>query len=88
MDWYPKIEIASDGNFFAYLANGTKTLVGSWVIDGRMLRVTLPADTVEAARRAGTIMNEEDIYPVIYADAHDLVMTPGISVAGRFKFTK
>jgi hypothetical protein len=69
-----KLVLETDGSYSVFGADGTQA-VGSWECEGRMLRLT---------RSTG----DWNFYPVIYADEHELVITPGISVAGRLRFRK
>ena len=86
--WYPKMILAEDRTITVIGTNGTRTLLGSWECRDRMLRITPRAELVEAAKVSGDRFNTWDHYPIIYADAHELVMAPGISVAGRLRFTR
>ena len=85
---YPRIVIERDGTFIGVLTNGTRQLIGTWNVQGRALRVTPSEARVAAARAAGEQLNQWDYFPVIYVDAHELIMTPGISVAGRWRFVR
>ena len=86
--WYPTMIVAEDGTFSGVETNGTKVLIGKWEMSHTLLRVTYPPADVKAARTSGFFMNEWDYFPVIYADAHELVMTPGISMAGRWRYQR
>ena len=85
---YLKMIIADDGRLIGVLANGRRELMGTWECQGQALRVTPSSAKIEASRAAGLHLNEWDYYPVIYADAHELILAPGISVAGRWKFAR
>jgi len=86
--WYPRLIIAADGSLTGVLDNGRREFIGTWQMSGSLLRVTPTPASLEAARVAGEHINAWDYYPVIYADAHELVMTPGISVAGRWRYER
>ena len=86
--WYPKLVIVEDGRLFGVETNGARELIGTWQMSGSLLRVTPTPASLEAARVAGVHMNEWDYYPVVYANAHELVLTPGISVAGRWRYER
>ena len=86
--WYPKLIIAEDGRLFGVGTGGARELIGTWEMSHQLLRVTPPPARAQAARAAGIHLNDWDYYPVIYADAHELVMTPGISVAGRWRYER
>jgi len=87
--WYPKMILAEDRSFTLVSTNGTRALLGTWECRDRMLRITPRAELIEAASASGDRHNTWDYYyPVVYADAHELVMAPGISVAGRLRFTR
>jgi hypothetical protein len=86
--WYPRLIVAADGSMTGVETNGTRVLIGKWEIYGHALRVTPTPERLRAARAAGYLMNEWDYFPVIYADDHELVMTPGISVAGRWRYKR
>ncbi len=73
--WYPTLMIAEDGSLSGVQTNGHKELIGTWEMYGASLRVTYHS-------------NCWYYYPVIYADDHELVMTPGISVAGRWRYKR
>ena len=80
--------LAEDRTITVISTNGTRALFGTWECQDRMLRITPRAELVEAAWASGSSLNAWDYYPVVYADAHELVMAPGISVAGRLRFTR
>ena len=82
--WYPTLVIAGDGSLTGVLTNGTRVLIGTWEMSNTLLRVT----PTKAARASGFFMNDWDYLPVLYADDHELVMTPGISVAGRWRYKR
>jgi hypothetical protein len=86
--WFPKLIVAEDGRLFGVESNGTRELIGTWEMSHTLLRVTPSPARFEAARVSGVHLNGWDYYPVIYADAHELVMTPGISVAGRWRYDR
>jgi hypothetical protein len=86
--WYPKLIIGQDGILTGVPANGTKVVVGTWEFAHHALRVTPTQARLKAARASGDWMNEWDWYPVVYADDHELVMTPGISMAGRWRYQR
>jgi len=86
--WYPKLIIADDGRLFGVETSGARVLIGTWQMSGSLLRVTPTPASLEAARVAGEHLNAWDYYPVVYADDHELVMTPGISVAGRWRYER
>ena len=86
--WYPKIILALDGTIAIVSTDGKRALLGTWECKGAMLRITPRTALIEAARASGSRINDWDYYPVVYADAHELVMAPGISVAGRLRFTR
>lgn len=64
-----KLVLASDGSYTVFRADGTRA-VGTWECDERMLKLICST-------------GDWNWYPVIYADDHELVLTPGISAAGR-----
>ncbi len=86
--WYPRLMIAQDGTLTGVQTNGTKVLLGTWEMYHSALRVTPTPEELRAARASGIFMNAWDYIPVIYADDHELVMTPGISVAGRWRYKR
>ena len=86
--WYPKLIIAEDGGLSGVEVDGEKVFLGTWELCGKLMRVTPAHSKIEAARRAGQHLNDWDYYPVAYADAHKLVIAPGISVAGRWIYKK
>lgn len=86
--WYPKIIIAEDGTLTGVSTNGTRDLIGKWEMSHTLLRVTPTPASVKAARASGFFMNDWDYYPVVYADDHELVMAPGISMAGRWRYKR
>ena len=86
--WYPKLIIAEDGSLFGVQTSGARELIGTWQMSGSLLCVTPTPARLEAARVAGKPMNSWDYFPVICADDHELVMTPGISVAGRWRYER
>ncbi len=86
--WYPTMIIAEDGTLTGVRTNGTRVLLGTWVMYNHALRVTPRTEELRAARASGFLMNDWDYYPVVYADDHELVMTPGISVAGRWRYKR
>ena len=87
--WYPKLIIAEDGRLFGVPDGGTNELIGTWEFSGNSLRVTFSQARVETQRKLGyPPLNNWEYYPVIYADAHELVMTPGISMGGRWRYKR
>src|SRR5262249_34902673 len=86
--WYPTLNIAQDGRLIGVQTNGTSVLLGNWELYQNALRVTPTPERLQAARASGLTMNEWDYFPVIYADDHELVMTPGVSVAGRWRYKR
>ena len=86
--WYPTMIIAEDRSFTGVLTNGTRVLLGRWEMSHTLLRVTPTPARLKAARAAGFPVNAWDYYPVVYADDHELVMTPGISMAGRWRYKR
>lgn len=86
--WFPKMILAEDGSFTGIRADGTCALLGSWECQGTMLKVTRTVASDADARASAMLLNNWDYLPVIYADEHHLVMTGGISVAGRMRFTR
>ena len=85
---FPKIIIAEDRQLFGISMHGTKELIGTWDYQHHALRVTPTEARIQEARAAGYHLNAWDWFPIEYADAHELVMAPGISVAGRWTLTK
>jgi hypothetical protein len=86
--WYPVMIIAQDGTLTGAQSSGTKVLLGTWEFANHALRVTPTPARLKAARASGSWMNDWDWYPVVYADDHELVMTPGISMAGRWRYKR
>jgi hypothetical protein len=86
--WFPTLIIAQDGGLIGMQTNGTTVLLGKWELYHNALRVTPTPERLQAARASGFPMNDWDYFPVIYADDHELVMTPGISVAGRWRYKR
>jgi hypothetical protein len=86
--WYPTLIIAQDGTLTGVQTNGNGVLLGTWEMYHHALRLTPTPEELRAARASGLSMNEWDYFPVIYADDHELVMTPGISVAGRWRYKR
>jgi len=86
--WHRVMIISEDGSLISVQRDGSRELMGRWELSGSALRVTPTTARLEAARAAGLPMNAWDYYPVVYADAHELVMTPGISVGGRLRYRR
>jgi hypothetical protein len=86
--WYPTLIIAADGNLTGAQSDGKTELVGKWEVSHTMLRVNWTPDKLKAARTSGIPVNEWDYFPLAYVDDHELVMTPGISVSGRWRYRK
>jgi len=80
--------LSEDGNFTVVRTDGTRVLLGTWELQGSLLRVTRTTASDSSARASAFLLNEWDYLPVVYADEHELVMTGGISVAGRMRFTR
>ena len=80
--------LSEDGRFTVVRTDGTRALLGTWELQGSLLRVTRTAASDSSARASAFLLNEWDYLPVVYADEHELVMTGGISVAGRMWFTR
>jgi len=86
--WYPTLVIAANGRLIGVLTNGAKADLGTWEMSNKLLRVTPTPASIEAARASGFHLNDWDYFPIVYADDHELVMTPGISMAGRWRYKK
>ncbi len=86
--WHRVMIISEDGSLISVQRDGTRELMGRWELSGSVLRVTPTTSRLEAARAAGLPMNAWDYYPVVYADDHELVMAPGISVGGRLRYRR
>lgn len=86
--WYPKLIIAEGGSLTGVRTNGKTETIGTWELYRTALRVTPTPERFEAARKSGYHLNDWDYYPVIYADTHELVVTPGISMAGRWRYER
>ncbi len=86
--WFPKMILAQDGSLTVIRADGTRALLGTWQCQGTMLKVTRTTASDRSARASAFLLNGWDYFPVIYVDGHELVMTEGISVAGRLRFTR
>ena len=86
--WFPKMVLSDDGSFIVIRSDGTRALLGSWELYGSAVRVTKTPASDSSARASAWLLNDWDYLPVVYADDHELVMTPGISVAGRLRFTR
>jgi hypothetical protein len=86
--WFPKMTLTEDGNFTVVRTDGTRAQLGTWECQSGMLKVTRTPASDSSARASAWLLNDWDYFPVIYADDHELVMTPGISVAGRLRFTR
>ena len=79
------MSLEPDGRFIRVMTNGAKVLSGTWKCEERMLVVTPKAESDFALSNR---LTESDWFPVVYADEHELVITPGISVAGRIRFKR
>ena len=81
--------LAANGTVSFIRVDGTEAFFGTWECQGRALTLTPGATMVKAARASNLEINPLDyFFPVIYADPHELVMAPGMSVAGRLRFTR
>jgi hypothetical protein len=78
---FPQIIISPDGRFTGVLSDGTRELVGTWKLEHRIL-------VVETVKANDTAVETVAYYPVVFASERELVCTPGISVAGRLRFTR
>ena len=87
--WYPKLIIAEDGKLFGVPDGGTNELIGTWELSAHGLSVTFSQARVETERKLGHHPPYTwEYYPVIYADAHELVMAPGMSMGGRWRYKR
>jgi hypothetical protein len=86
--WYPRLIIAADGSLTGVLANGSREFIGTWEMSHTLLRVTPPPASVKAARANGLLMNDWDYFPIVCVGEHELVMTPGISMTGRWRYKR
>jgi len=84
-----QIVIASDGRFTRIQPDGARELVGTWKLDRRILVVDTIKTNYATFQDGRTIsLGTVVYYPVIFASEHELVCSPGISVAGRLRFTR
>lgn len=86
--WYPTLIIGEDGNLIGVERNGKRQVIGTWEMYRTALRVTPTAARFEEARKSGYYLNAWDYYPIDYADDHELVMAPGISMTGRWRYKR
>lgn len=87
--WFPQIVIAPDGSFVGVHGDGTRELVGRWKLDHHILVVNTVKTNYAVFKNGQTVsLGTVEYFPVIFAGEHELVCTPGISVAGRYRFTK
>jgi hypothetical protein len=89
IDGFRGLEISTDGTITSIKLDSTRQLVGTWLLDGRML-VVRPANPNIVLLPDGNTANldEQSYYPVIFASEHELVCGLGISVAGRMRFKR
>ncbi|PWU17129.1 MAG: hypothetical protein C5B50_11890 [Verrucomicrobia bacterium] len=86
--FFLKIILGENGECAVARPDGRQENWGAWECQGSMLKVTRSTGNYASALAAGWLVNEWDWYPIIYVDAHELIMAPGISVAGRLKLTR
>ena len=87
--WYPKLIIARDGKLLGVPDGGTNELIGTWELSAHGLSVTASPARVEMERKLGyPYVQNREYYPVVYVDAHELIMTPGPSLAGRWRYKR
>ena len=84
-----RILIGSDGGLTRIKPDGARELVGTWKLQDHILEVdTVKTNyaTFDDGRKVslGTVL----FYPVVFASEHELVCTPGNSMAGRLRFTR
>ena len=90
-DWrsWQAITLGSDGTFVTTGANESEDLAGTWRIEGRMLVVTTTKTNYATLANVETLpLGHVMFYPIVYVNDHELVCTPGISVAGRLRFRR
>lgn len=84
-----QIVIASDGRFWCVHPSGARDLYGKWEFGQRCLVVETGRTNYATFKNGETVsLGTVDYYPVVFADEHELVMTPGLSMAGRLRFTR
>jgi hypothetical protein len=84
-----QILIASDGRFWRIHSDGAREVVGKWKLDHCILVVDTVKTNYATFENGQTVsLGSVVYYPVIFAGEHELVCSPGISVAGRLRFTK
>ncbi len=86
---FSQVVIAQDGTLTGVDSAGRRELLGTWKLDHHLLvldTVKTNYAVVNHGRRVslGTVMR----YPVIFASEHELVLAPGITEAGRYRFTR
>src|SRR6266498_1022202 len=81
-----QVVIASDGRFWCVHPDGARDLYGKWKFGQRCVVVETVRTNYAIFENGETLsLGTVQYYPVIFADEHELVMTPGISVAGRLR---
>lgn len=79
------MNLEPDGSFIIVRNTGDRVSAGTWKCDGRMLVVAPKANSEFAP---SSRLTESDWFPVVYADEHELVIAPGLSVTGRIRFKR
>jgi hypothetical protein len=86
--WYPTMIIGEDRNLIGVEKNGNREVIGTWEIYRTSLRVTPTPARFETARKSGDHLNAWDYFPIDYVDDHELIMAPGISMQGRWRYKR
>ena len=80
--------IGADGNLIGVGKNGNREVIGTWEMYRTSLRVTPTPARLENARKSGYPLNAWDYYPIDYVHDHELIMAPGLSMAGRWRYKR
>ena len=81
--------LAPDGSFTGVHSDGAVGRVGTWKLMGSMLVIDTSVTNYIRFADGRTIPAGTTLYyPVVFASERELVCTPGISAAGRLRFTK
>jgi hypothetical protein len=86
---FDQIVISPDGSLAGVLSDGSREGIGIWKFDRRILVVDwMQTNYARLADGQVVSLGNVSYYPVVFANEHELIVTPGISMAGRYRFTR
>jgi len=93
---FQTMTLGTNGNLSLVCSNGVENVKGTWQLRDGSKEVTNDLGEVTGFRQVEDqgsclvvmIAGTNYFYPVLYVDDRELVLAPGLSVVGRYRFTR